>query len=62
MRRDVQLILKRTAYYKQVMMFTATLSDEVKPVCLKFMHDVSYFSLSTPPVPFLDAFKRRANF
>jgi len=39
MRRDVQEIFVKTPVEKQVMMFSATLSDEVKPVCRKFMND-----------------------
>lgn len=30
-----------TPHQKQVMMFSATLSKEVRPVCKKFMHNVS---------------------
>eukprot|EP01094_Clydonella_sp_ATCC50884_P010632 TRINITY_DN2038_c0_g3_i2.p1 TRINITY_DN2038_c0_g3~~TRINITY_DN2038_c0_g3_i2.p1 ORF type:complete len:443 (-),score=216.29 TRINITY_DN2038_c0_g3_i2:263-1543(-) len=37
MRRDVQRIYRETPHQKQVMMFTATLSEEIRPVCLKFM-------------------------
>lgn len=37
MRRDVQEIFRSTPYQKQVMMFSATLSDEMKPICQKFM-------------------------
>ncbi|EIM24306.1 P-loop containing nucleoside triphosphate hydrolase protein [Wallemia mellicola CBS 633.66] len=37
MRRDVQEIFKVTPHHKQVMMFSATLSKEVRPVCKKFM-------------------------
>lgn len=40
MRRDVQEIFRSTAQTKQVMMFSATLSKEIRPVCKKFMHDV----------------------
>lgn len=40
MRRTVQQIFLKTPHTKQVMMFTATLSKEIKPVCLKFMHEV----------------------
>jgi len=36
MRRDVQSIFKLTPHAKQVMMFSATLSKEVRPVCKKF--------------------------
>lgn len=39
MRRDVQEIYKNTPTAKQVMMFSATLSKEVRPVCKKFMQD-----------------------
>jgi ATP-dependent RNA helicase UAP56/SUB2 len=41
MRADVQAIFKRTPHDKQVMMFSATLSSDVRPVCKKFMRDVS---------------------
>lgn len=39
MRRDVQEIFKKTPHEKQVLMFSATLSKEIRPVCKKFMHD-----------------------
>lgn len=39
MRRDVQRILKATPHQKQVMMFSATLSEEIRPICKKFMHN-----------------------
>jgi len=39
MRADVQDIFKRTPRQKQVMMFSATLSKEIRPVCKKFMTD-----------------------
>jgi len=39
MRRDIQKIFKLTPHDKQVMMFSATLSDQVRPVCKKFMHN-----------------------
>ena len=41
MRRDVQEIFRATPHEKQVMMFSATLSKEIRPVCKKFMQDVS---------------------
>lgn len=44
MRADVQDIFKSTPHSKQVMMFSATLGGEVRPVCKKFMSDVSYYS------------------
>jgi len=36
MRRDVQSIFRATPHEKQVMMFSATLSKEIRPVCRKF--------------------------
>ncbi|GFZ16701.1 DEAD/DEAH box RNA helicase family protein [Actinidia rufa] len=39
MRRDVQTIFKMTPHDKQVMMFSATLSKDIRPVCKKFMQD-----------------------
>jgi len=39
MRRDVQEIFRSTPHEKQVMMFSATLSKDVRPVCKKFMQD-----------------------
>eukprot|EP00794_Sanderia_malayensis_P016054 gene16054-17676_t len=39
MRRDVQEIFKMTPHEKQVMMFSATLNKEIRPVCKKFMQD-----------------------
>ena len=39
MRRDVQEIFRTTPMQKQVMMFSATLSDEIKPICRKFMQN-----------------------
>ena len=41
MRKDVQEIFKATPHEKQVMMFSATLSKDIRPVCKKFMQDVS---------------------
>ena len=41
MRRDVQEIFRMTPHEKQVMMFSATLSKEIRPVCKKFMQDVN---------------------
>lgn len=40
MRRDVQEIFRDTPHSKQVMMFSATLSKDIRPVCKKFMQDV----------------------
>lgn len=39
MRRDVQDIFRATPHQKQVMMFSATLSKEVRPTCKKFMQN-----------------------
>merc|ERR1712137_271175 len=39
MRKDVQGIYLKTPLEKQVMMFSATLSDAIKPICKKFMND-----------------------
>ena len=41
MRKDVQDIFRATPHSKQVMMFSATLSKEIRPVCKKFMQNVS---------------------
>lgn len=49
MRRDVQEIFRNTPHGKQVMMFSATLSKEIRPVCKKFMQDV----ITTPILPLL---------
>lgn len=46
MRRDVQEIFRSTPHDKQVMMFSATLSKEIRPVCRKFCQDVREASLS----------------
>lgn len=42
MRRDVQEIFKATPNQKQVLMFSATLSVDIRPLCKKFMQDVSF--------------------
>uniref|UniRef100_A0A8C7MI84 DExD-box helicase 39A n=1 Tax=Oncorhynchus kisutch TaxID=8019 RepID=A0A8C7MI84_ONCKI len=39
MRHDVQDIFRLTPHEKQCMMFSATLSKEIRPVCRKFMQD-----------------------
>jgi superfamily II DNA/RNA helicase len=44
MRKAVQDIFKETPREKQVMMFSATLSKDIRKVCKKFMTDVT-----TPP-------------
>ncbi|CAK6970613.1 DEAD (Asp-Glu-Ala-Asp) box polypeptide 39B [Scomber scombrus] len=49
MRRDVQEIFRMTPHEKQVMMFSATLSKEIRPVCRKFMQDVNTSLHSHPP-------------
>lgn len=48
MRRDVQEIFKMTPYDKQVMMFSATLRKDIRPVCKKFMQNV----ISALPLPY----------
>jgi ATP-dependent RNA helicase UAP56/SUB2 len=47
MRSDVQKIFKMTPHEKQVMMFSATLSPEIRPICKKFMHNVCRFPSAT---------------
>lgn len=37
MRRDVQDVFRNTPHQKQVMMFSATLAQEIRPICKKFM-------------------------
>jgi len=37
MRKDIQEIFKKTPHNKQVMMFSATLSQDIRPVCKRFM-------------------------
>lgn len=39
-RPPAQAIFKKTPHDKQVMMFSATLSSDIRPVCKKFMRDV----------------------
>jgi ATP-dependent RNA helicase UAP56/SUB2 len=39
MRADIQDIFKMTPHDKQVMMFSATLSETMKPICKKFMQN-----------------------
>ena len=39
MRRDVQDIFRATPTQKQVMMFSATLAQEIRPICKKFMQN-----------------------
>lgn len=51
MRRDVQEIFKATPHEKQVMMFSATLSKDIRPVCKKFMQDVSMKPSIEPYIP-----------
>jgi hypothetical protein len=45
MRRDVQEIFRSTPHHKQVMMFSATLSKEIRVTCKKFMANVSRHEL-----------------
>jgi len=39
MRNDVQKIFKHTPHTKQVMMFSATLPEDIRGVCKRFMHN-----------------------
>jgi len=39
MRNDIQKIFKFTPHQKQVMMFSATLSEEIRGICKRFMHN-----------------------
>jgi len=39
MRRDIQKIFVQTPHQKQVMMFSATMDKEIRPICKKFMQD-----------------------
>jgi ATP-dependent RNA helicase UAP56/SUB2 len=39
MRKTVQDIFIKTPHDKQVMMFSATMSKELKPICMRFMHE-----------------------
>jgi len=41
-RRQVQEIFKATPHDKQVMMFSATLDKDIRPVCRKFCQNVRY--------------------
>jgi ATP-dependent RNA helicase UAP56/SUB2 len=44
MRKDVQAIFRMTPHEKQVMLFSATLSAEIKPICKKFtQHPVEIY-------------------
>ncbi|KAI9655507.1 MAG: Suppressor of the cold-sensitive snRNP biogenesis mutant brr1-1 [Bathelium mastoideum] len=45
MRRDVQEIFRATPQQKQVMMFSATLSAEIRPIAKKFMKNPSEISV-----------------
>jgi superfamily II DNA/RNA helicase len=51
MRKDVQEIFKKTPREKQVMFFSATLSQEIRVVCKKFMQ-VPFLPLSTTTLTF----------
>lgn len=53
MRKDVQEVFRMTPHEKQVMMFSATLSKDVRPICKKFMQDVIGLSPSrSGPAPY----------
>uniref|UniRef100_A0A674NPD8 RNA helicase n=1 Tax=Takifugu rubripes TaxID=31033 RepID=A0A674NPD8_TAKRU len=53
MRGDVQEIFQMTPDKKQVMMFSATLSEEVRPVCRMFMRDPLELFADDDPQPSL---------
>ena len=55
MRGDLQDIFKMTPHEKQVMMFSATLSKEIRPICKKFMANVSSPSFRRGPPSFHSA-------
>ncbi|KAF6779213.1 hypothetical protein AHF37_01232 [Paragonimus kellicotti] len=48
MRRDIQDIFRMTPHQKQVMMFSATMSKEIRPVCRNFMQDVRWAKAGLP--------------
>ena len=48
MRGDVQEIFKATLHEKQVMMFSATLSSEMRTVCKKFMQAPAALVICSP--------------
>lgn len=50
MRRDVQEVFKMTPHEKQVMMFSATLPKEIRPVAKKFMNNVRAADVCPPCV------------
>ena len=56
MRRDVQEIFRMTPHEKQVMMFSATLSKDMRVVCKKFMQDVNICCCSQPVVEIIISF------
>lgn len=67
MRGDVQKVFITTPRVKQVMMFSATMPDEIRPICRKFMTDVRVLSLlysmsscHSPLVPPLHVFNSRS--
>ena len=50
MRRDVQEIFRATPHEKQVMMFSATLSKDIRPVCKKVNLSITSTSLLIIPI------------
>jgi hypothetical protein len=58
MRSDIQEIFKMTPHDKQVMMFSATLSPEIRIVCKKFMSNVRAKSPSGVLLPELSHARR----
>ena len=49
MRKDVQTVFLATPVEKQVMMYSATLDDNVRPICRKFCQDPMRSSSTTTP-------------
>ena len=62
MRRDVQEIFRATPHEKQVMMFSATLSKDIRPVCKKVIVSLSLLPLFKTNNCFLSSCKTRWRF
>ena len=62
MRRDVQEIFRATPHEKQVMMFSATLSKDIRPVCKKVNLSIIPLHHSLIPVCLLSSCKTRWRF
>lgn len=53
MRKAIQEIFRSTPHEKQVMMFSATLSKEIRPICRKFCQSVGPGLTFTPVIAHL---------